>query len=154
MKEKCNILKLVLFLFVIMFKNFILNKDLLLWLLSIKINYLFLGQTCVSCYLVIHFPYINSHLLYIYTHKHEVCTYLSIYIHTNSQDHKQESHFPIFFLSNKPKIKNTMNALAATNRNFKLASRLLGLDSKLEKSLLIPFREIKVRFFSSVFFHL
>lgn len=37
-----------------------------------------------------------------------------------------------------------MNALAATNRNFKLASRLLGLDSKLEKSLLIPFREIKV----------
>lgn len=47
-----------------------------------------------------------------------------------------------------PKIKNTMNALAATNRNFKLASRLLGLDSKLEKSLLIPFREIKVRMFS------
>lgn len=37
-----------------------------------------------------------------------------------------------------------MNALAATNRNFKLASRLLGLDSKLERSLLIPFREIKV----------
>ncbi|XAR70065.1 Glutamate dehydrogenase (NAD(P)(+)) [Bertholletia excelsa] len=37
-----------------------------------------------------------------------------------------------------------MNALAATNRNFKLASRLLGLDSKLEKSLIIPFREIKV----------
>lgn len=37
-----------------------------------------------------------------------------------------------------------MNALAATNRNFKLASRLLGLDAKLEKSLLIPFREIKV----------
>ncbi|KHN19937.1 Putative glutamate dehydrogenase 3 [Glycine soja] len=36
-----------------------------------------------------------------------------------------------------------MNALAATNRNFNLASRLLGLDSKLEKSLLIPFREIK-----------
>ncbi|MBA0761666.1 hypothetical protein Gotri_024282, partial [Gossypium trilobum] len=33
---------------------------------------------------------------------------------------------------------------AATNRNFRLASRLLGLDSKLEKSLLIPFREIKV----------
>lgn len=38
----------------------------------------------------------------------------------------------------------TMNALVATNRNFKLAARLLGLDSKLEKSLLIPFREIKV----------
>ncbi|CAN4118406.1 unnamed protein product [Withania somnifera] len=37
-----------------------------------------------------------------------------------------------------------MNALAATNRNFKLATRLLGLDSKLEQSLLIPFREIKV----------
>ncbi|GMJ05928.1 glutamate dehydrogenase 2 [Hibiscus trionum] len=37
-----------------------------------------------------------------------------------------------------------MNALAGTSRNFRLASRLLGLDSKLEKSLLIPFREIKV----------
>ncbi|KAJ9553754.1 hypothetical protein OSB04_017799 [Centaurea solstitialis] len=37
-----------------------------------------------------------------------------------------------------------MNALAATNRNFRHAARLLGLDSKLEKSLLIPFREIKV----------
>lgn len=37
-----------------------------------------------------------------------------------------------------------MNALAATNRNFRLAARLLGLDSKLEKSLLIPLREIKV----------
>lgn len=37
-----------------------------------------------------------------------------------------------------------MNALAATNRNFLRASRILGLDSKLEKSLLIPFREIKV----------
>ncbi|KAE8720196.1 Glutamate dehydrogenase [Hibiscus syriacus] len=31
-----------------------------------------------------------------------------------------------------------MNALAGTSRNFRLASRLLGLDSKLEKSLLIP----------------
>ncbi|CAL5441703.1 unnamed protein product [Camellia sinensis] len=38
-----------------------------------------------------------------------------------------------------------MNALAATNRNFRLASCILGLDSKLEKSLLIPFREIKVK---------
>ncbi|KAK7346776.1 hypothetical protein VNO80_21299 [Phaseolus coccineus] len=38
----------------------------------------------------------------------------------------------------------TMNALAATNRNFQRAARILGLDSKLEKSLLIPFREIKV----------
>ncbi|TXG51229.1 hypothetical protein EZV62_023753 [Acer yangbiense] len=37
-----------------------------------------------------------------------------------------------------------MNALAATNRNFRLAARILGLDSKLEKSLLIPLREIKV----------
>lgn len=37
-----------------------------------------------------------------------------------------------------------MNALAATNRNFLHASRILGLDSKIEKSLLIPFREIKV----------
>ncbi|KAL5750813.1 hypothetical protein ACOSP7_025416 [Xanthoceras sorbifolium] len=37
-----------------------------------------------------------------------------------------------------------MNALAATNRNFRHAARILGLDSKLEKSLLIPLREIKV----------
>ncbi|KAK8505633.1 hypothetical protein V6N13_073389 [Hibiscus sabdariffa] len=37
-----------------------------------------------------------------------------------------------------------MNALAATNRNFQHAARILGLDSKLQKSLLIPFREIKV----------
>ncbi|KAI3835806.1 hypothetical protein MKX03_013402 [Papaver bracteatum] len=37
-----------------------------------------------------------------------------------------------------------MNALAATNRNFRRAARILGLDSKLEKSLLIPYREIKV----------
>nr|CAI53674.1 glutamate dehydrogenase 2 [Glycine max] len=37
-----------------------------------------------------------------------------------------------------------MNALAATNRNFQRAARILGLDSKLEKSLLIPFREVKV----------
>ncbi|KAJ9553751.1 hypothetical protein OSB04_017796 [Centaurea solstitialis] len=37
-----------------------------------------------------------------------------------------------------------MNALAATNRNFRNAARLLGLDSRLERSLLIPFREIKV----------
>ncbi|KAK6155961.1 hypothetical protein DH2020_010209 [Rehmannia glutinosa] len=36
-----------------------------------------------------------------------------------------------------------MNALAATNRNFRQAARILGLDAKLEKSLLIPFREIK-----------
>ncbi|XP_042389274.1 glutamate dehydrogenase 2, mitochondrial [Zingiber officinale] len=37
-----------------------------------------------------------------------------------------------------------MSALAATSRNFRQAARILGLDSKLEKSLLIPFREIKV----------
>ncbi|WVZ86595.1 hypothetical protein U9M48_033349 [Paspalum notatum var. saurae] len=37
-----------------------------------------------------------------------------------------------------------MNALAATTRNFRRASRLLGLDSKLELSLLMPLREIKV----------
>ncbi|CAD5331082.1 unnamed protein product [Arabidopsis thaliana] len=37
-----------------------------------------------------------------------------------------------------------MNALAATNRNFRHASRILGLDSKIERSLMIPFREIKV----------
>ncbi|KAK9274502.1 hypothetical protein L1049_021751 [Liquidambar formosana] len=37
-----------------------------------------------------------------------------------------------------------MNALVATNRNFRQAARILGLDSKLETSLLIPFREIKV----------
>ncbi|KAK4794456.1 hypothetical protein SAY86_012450 [Trapa natans] len=37
-----------------------------------------------------------------------------------------------------------MNALSATIRNFRRAARLLGLDSKLEESLLIPFREIKV----------
>lgn len=37
-----------------------------------------------------------------------------------------------------------MNALAATTRNFRQAARILGLDSKIEKSLLIPFREIKV----------
>ncbi|XP_074582642.1 glutamate dehydrogenase 1, mitochondrial isoform X2 [Curcuma longa] len=37
-----------------------------------------------------------------------------------------------------------MNALVATSRNFKQAAKLLGLDAKLEKSLLIPFREIKV----------
>lgn len=39
-----------------------------------------------------------------------------------------------------------MSALAATSRNFRQAARILGLDSKLEKSLLIPFREIKVWF--------
>lgn len=42
-----------------------------------------------------------------------------------------------------------MNALAATSRNFKQAAKLLRLDSKLEKSLLIPFREIKAKPFLS-----
>ncbi|KMZ76150.1 Glutamate dehydrogenase A [Zostera marina] len=37
-----------------------------------------------------------------------------------------------------------MNSLVATSRNFKNAAKLLDLDSKLERSLLIPFREIKV----------
>ncbi|KAJ0961819.1 hypothetical protein J5N97_029647 [Dioscorea zingiberensis] len=37
-----------------------------------------------------------------------------------------------------------MSAFAATSRNFLRAGRLLGLNSTLEKSLLIPFREIKV----------
>ncbi|KAL3618292.1 hypothetical protein CASFOL_038613 [Castilleja foliolosa] len=36
-----------------------------------------------------------------------------------------------------------MNALAATNRDFRQASRILGLDAKVEMSLLI---EIKFRF--------
>ncbi|KAJ0764584.1 putative glutamate dehydrogenase (NAD(P)(+)) [Helianthus annuus] len=36
-----------------------------------------------------------------------------------------------------------MNALASTNRNFRHAARLLSLDSKFEKSLLMPYREIK-----------
>ncbi|CAN6678238.1 unnamed protein product [Malus baccata var. baccata] len=59
---------------------------------------------------------------------------------------------PLRLLSHclKPKPNPTleegakMNTLVATNRNFKFATRLLGLDFKLEKSLLIPFREIKV----------
>ncbi|KAH7426508.1 hypothetical protein KP509_10G003900 [Ceratopteris richardii] len=37
-----------------------------------------------------------------------------------------------------------MNPLAATNRYFKQAVRILGVDSKVERSLMIPFREIKV----------
>lgn len=38
-----------------------------------------------------------------------------------------------------------MNALEATNLYFKRAVKLLKLDPKVERSLLIPFREIKVR---------
>ena len=46
-----------------------------------------------------------------------------------------------------------MNALAATNFNFRRAARILGLDSKIEKSLLIPIREIKVIIiFATAFF--
>lgn len=41
-----------------------------------------------------------------------------------------------------------MNALSATTRYFKQAVKILGLDSKVERSLLIPFREIKVIIFS------
>nr|GFB13331.1 glutamate dehydrogenase 1 [Tanacetum cinerariifolium] len=37
-----------------------------------------------------------------------------------------------------------MNPLAATNRNFRHAARLLSLNSQLEKSLLMPHKEIKV----------
>lgn len=43
----------------------------------------------------------------------------------------------------------TMNALAATNRYFRHAARILGMDSKLEQSLKIPYREIKVTIFVS-----
>lgn len=38
-----------------------------------------------------------------------------------------------------------MNALEATNLYFKRAVKLLQLDSRVERSLLIPYREIKVR---------
>jgi glutamate dehydrogenase (NAD(P)+) len=37
-----------------------------------------------------------------------------------------------------------MNATEATNHNFRAAARLVGLDSRLERSLILPFREIKV----------
>ena len=37
-----------------------------------------------------------------------------------------------------------MKATEATNRNFSKAARLIGLDAALERSLLVPFREIKV----------
>ncbi|KAK4280037.1 hypothetical protein QN277_011715 [Acacia crassicarpa] len=40
--------------------------------------------------------------------------------------------------------KPILNALEATNRNFRRAARLLGLDSMLQTSLMIPFREVKV----------
>ncbi|OAY68287.1 Glutamate dehydrogenase [Ananas comosus] len=56
--------------------------------------------------------------------------------------HNAES--PLLFVRIWGISSNKMNALAATSRNFKQAAKLLGLDSKLEKSLLIPFREIKV----------
>ncbi|RXI02033.1 hypothetical protein DVH24_015382, partial [Malus domestica] len=52
---------------------------------------------------------------------------------------------PLRLLSHclKPK-PNPAPTSMATNINFKFAAWLLGLDFKLEKSLLIPFREIKV----------
>ena len=45
-----------------------------------------------------------------------------------------------------------MNALEATNLYFKRAVKLLKLDSKVERSLLIPFREIKVQQWICIFF--
>lgn len=41
-------------------------------------------------------------------------------------------------------VRGVMNALEATNLYFKRAVKLLKLDPKVELSLLIPFREIKV----------
>lgn len=55
------------------------------------------------------------------------------------------------FLCFRSRFLGKMNALVATSRNFKQAAKLLGLDSKLEKSLLIPFREIKVRNLAQTF---
>lgn len=57
------------------------------------------------------------------------------------------THSSLFSVSFIASLLSTMNALAATNRNFQRAARILGLDSKLEKSLLIPFREVKVIIF-------
>src|SRR5690242_17968724 len=37
-----------------------------------------------------------------------------------------------------------MKATEATNRNFTTAARLVGIDAALERSLIVPFREIKV----------
>ena len=54
------------------------------------------------------------------------------------------SHSPVVLLLYITLLSVAMNALAATNRYFKQAVRLLGLDSKVERSLIIPFREIKV----------
>ncbi|KAJ0110748.1 hypothetical protein Patl1_01371 [Pistacia atlantica] len=52
--------------------------------------------------------------------------------------------FSVTTSSNHSLADTAMNALAATSRNFRNAARILGLDSKVERSLLIPFREIKV----------
>lgn len=43
------------------------------------------------------------------------------------------------------KIWSAINALEATNLYFKRAVKLLKLDPRVERSLLIPYREIKVR---------
>jgi len=37
-----------------------------------------------------------------------------------------------------------MKATEATNLNFSRAARLLGLDARIERSLQMPYREIKV----------
>lgn len=54
------------------------------------------------------------------------------------------SLFSYYLLIHFSERGRKMNALAATNRNFRQAARILGLDSKIENSLMIPFREIKV----------
>lgn len=101
--------------------------------------------------------YISHELPYV-GHKYITdCLIIVLYIlllfDFSSEDSQRQIYFIIklsnlrYLISSFRLLRYTwaiMNALAATNRNFKLASRLLGLDSKLEKSLLIPFREIKV----------
>ena len=91
-----------------------------------------------------------SHITHTHTHTHTRSFFLSpnfllLLSHYNSflSQPFLSSSSPLKF-STYPTNNPTMNALAATNRNFRHASRLLGLDSKIEKSLLIPFREIKV----------
>ena len=126
-------------------------------------------QLFLSLKLLDHSPTSHAHPLNQSLH-FSFPIYLSIYISLYS--HITHSHTRSFFLSPNfllllshynsflsqpflssssplkfstyPTNNPTMNALAATNRNFRHASRLLGLDSKIEKSLLIPFREIKV----------
>ncbi|KAL3651814.1 hypothetical protein CASFOL_004816 [Castilleja foliolosa] len=52
-------------------------------------------------------------------------------------------HPPLARRSCPEKALSEINALAAATRSFRHSSRILGLDAKVEKSLLIPFREIK-----------